>query len=177
MEQDANNVEKNTTPTYASILDEHDVSRQQRDVRVNLLKELSKNEFNDNKGPNGTVVHLSHGSLSSVDIPILGDVLLNIGDVETLNVILHSPGGDGTVVEKFVGLCRAQCKKFRVIIPNEAKSAATLISLGADEIIMGPPSELGPIDAQIEVIANGLRRYVSAQSFIDSRDNLIKGIC
>lgn len=173
-EQSESRVEDSVTPNYSSILDEHDVGRQQREVRVKLLKGLSSKPFNDNKGPNGTVAHLSHGALRSADIPILGDVLLGIGDVETLNVVLHSPGGDGTVVEKFVDLCRAQCKKFRVIIPNEAKSAATLISLGADEIVMGPPSELGPIDAQIEIIANGLRTYVSAQSFIDARDNLLK---
>lgn len=166
--------EGNVTPTYSSILDEHDVGRKQKEVRQRLLKELSKKAFNGDKAPNGTVAHLSHGPLESTDIPILGDVLLGIGDVETLNVILHSPGGDGTVVEKFVNLCRAQCNTFRVIIPNEAKSAAILISLGADEIVMGPPSELGPIDAQIEIIANGLRQYISAQSFIDARDNLLK---
>lgn len=174
VEQPESIVKTDVVPTYSSILDEHNVTRQQRDFRVSLLKKLSSKAFNDDKGPNGVVAHLSHGALVGADIPILGDILRRIGDVEVLNVILHSPGGDGTVVEKFVSLCRAQCKKFRVIIPNEAKSAATLISLGADEIIMGPPSELGPIDAQIEIIANGLRKYVSAQSFIDARDNLLK---
>lgn len=39
--------------------------------------------------------------------------------------------------------------KFVVAIPRQAKSAATLISLGADEIHMGNMSELGPIDPQI----------------------------
>jgi ClpP class serine protease len=100
--------------------------------------------------------------------------MLNIGDVKTLNLILCSPGGDGVVVEKFVSLCRSQCKKFRVLIPYEAKSAATLIALGADEIIMGPQSEIGPIDAQVEVIANGVRRLISAQSFIDVRNELLE---
>ena len=174
VEQPKSGVAADITPTYSSILDEHDVTRQQREFRVKLLKELASKAFNNNKSPNGVVAHLSHGTLIGADIPILGDILRSIGDVETLNVILHSPGGDGTVVEKFVSLCRAQCKKFRVIIPNEAKSAATLISLGADEIIMGPPSELGPIDAQIEIVTNGLMKYVSAQSYIDARDNLLK---
>ena len=39
--------------------------------------------------------------------------------------------------------------KFVVAIPRKAKSAATLLSLGADEIHMGLMSELGPIDPQI----------------------------
>lgn len=44
---------------------------------------------------------------------------------------------------------RLKNKKFVVSIPRRAKSAATLISLGADEIHMGLLSELGPIDPQI----------------------------
>jgi hypothetical protein len=40
-------------------------------------------------------------------------------------------------------------EKFVVAVPRKAKSAATLLSLGADEIHMGLMSELGPIDPQI----------------------------
>lgn len=159
--------------TYSSILQETDVAKSQRDARVQLLKDMATSKLNDDKGPNGVIAHISQGALSTADIPALGNVLLGIGDVVTLNLILHSPGGDGTVVEKVVSLCRAQCKRFRAIIPNDAKSAATLIALGADEIVMGPPSELGPIDAQIEVVINGVPRYLSAQSFIDARDELL----
>jgi hypothetical protein len=160
--------------SYSSILEEHDVARTQRETRKKLLKDIAAKDFNDDSGPNGVIAHLSRAPLSFAEIPILGNVLLKIGDVEILNLILHSPGGDGTVVEKFVSLCRAQCKKFRVLIPNEAKSAATLIALAADEIIMWPPSEIGPIDAQIEVVSAGVRRLISAQSFIDARDELLK---
>ena len=61
-----------------------------------------------------------------------------------------------------------------MLIPIEAKSAATLIALGAAEIVMGPPAELGPIDAQVLVVANGIARLISAQSFIDARAALLK---
>lgn len=57
-------------------------------------------------------------------------------------------------------------------MPNRAKSAATIIALGADEIVMGYCSELGPIDAQVVVVVGGVPRYISAQSFIDSRVSL-----
>jgi len=162
-----------STVTYTSILEEHDVARSQREARKQLLQDIALPEFNDGGKPNGVVAHLSQAPLSASDIPVLGNVLLKIGDVKTLNLVLHSPGGDGTVVEKFVGLCCAQCNRFRVLIPNEAKSAATLIALGADEIVMGPPAELGPIDAQVLIIANGIPRMISAQSFIDARDMLL----
>ena len=163
-----------TAASYSSILEEHHADYGPREARKKLLQAIAQKEFNDNDDPNGVIVHLSHVILSSSEIPVLGNILLNIGDVKTLNLILCSPGGDGVVVEKFVSLCRSQCKKFRVLIPYEAKSAATLIALGADEIIMGPQSEIGPIDAQVEVIANGVRRLISAQSFIDARDELLE---
>ena len=162
------------TVSYTSILEEHDVARSQREVRVGLLKDLALPEHNGGKKPVGVVAHIAHAPLDGADIPVLGNVLLGIGDVHTLLLLLQSPGGDGTVVEKIVSLCRAQCKRFRVIVPNEAKSAATLIALGADEIVMGPTSEIGPIDAQVPVLTSGLIKYVSAQSFIDTRDDLVK---
>jgi hypothetical protein len=113
-------------------------------------------------------------SLESGDVPVLGSLLRSIGDVDHLTLVLHSPGGDGTCVEKIVTICRAQCKHFRVIIPNRAKSAATMIAMGADEIVMGHSSEIGPIDAQVPVVVAGIPRYISAQSFIDGRDSLLE---
>jgi hypothetical protein len=130
--------------------------------------------MNGSPGPHGTIAHLSQGALNGSDVSMLANVLLNLGDMKTLNLILESPGGDGTQVEKFVSLCRNQCERFRVIIPNEAKNAATLIALGADEIVMEPPSELGPIDAQIVATVAGITRYISAQSFIDARNDALK---
>lgn len=160
--------------SYSRILAEHDISRDQRNKRTALLQNISSEEMNGSPGPHGTIAHLSQAALNGNDVSMLANVLLNLGDVKTLNLILESPGGDGTQVEKFVSLCRNQCERFRVIIPNEAKSAATLIALGADEIVMGPPSELGPIDAQIPAIVAGIARYVSAQSFIDARDDALR---
>lgn len=160
--------------SYTSILQEHDVARSQRETRIKLLQEMEGAEHNNGQRKNAVVAHIAREAITSTDVPILGSVLRSVGDVDVLNLILQSPGGEGTCVEKVVSLCRAQCKKFRVIIPNEAKSAATMIALGADEIVMGPCSELGPIDAQIPVISNGLFRYISAQSFIDAKLSLLK---
>lgn len=101
-------------------------------------------------------------------------MLLSVGEVDELNLIINSPGGDGTIAEKIIELCRAYCTTFRVIVPNRAKSAATIIALGADEIIMGYCSELGPIDAQVPVVVSGAWHYISAQSFIDARKNIEK---
>ena len=65
-------------------------------------------------------------------------------------LILHSNGGSiepAYLISK--ALKRLSKNKFVVAVPRRAKSAATLISLGADEIHMGLNSQLGPIDPQV----------------------------
>jgi hypothetical protein len=48
-----------------------------------------------------------------------------------------------------VTLIRERVDKFAVLVPQAAYSAATLLALGADEIIMHPNGNLGPVDPQI----------------------------
>ena len=94
-------------------------------------------------------------SMHISDIPNIEAVLNSITGAEQINLLIHSPGGDGTITEKIVDICRAHLtganRKLRVIVPNIAKSAATILALGTDEIIMGYTSELGPIDPQVPV--------------------------
>ena len=127
------------------------------------------------------IAKMSHprntNSITSDDVAPIGSILKSFCNVEIIDLIIHSPGGDGNTAEKIVDMCRSYLPpkgQFRVIVPNKAKSAATLIALGSDKIIMGYSSELGPIDAQVPVNISGLTQLISAQSFIDARDELIK---
>ncbi|HEV2490286.1 MAG TPA: hypothetical protein VGT03_10790 [Candidatus Acidoferrales bacterium] len=70
-------------------------------------------------------------------------------NVEVLDVLLDSHGGDIEAAYQLVSLFRHKCKKLRVFVPDWAKSAATLFALGADELWMSETAELGPLDAQI----------------------------
>ncbi len=81
-------------------------------------------------------------------------------------LILESSGGDGNVAEKLLHAFREVfTESFNVIVPNYAKSAATMLSIGADKIVMGTNSELGPIDPQIAVtLPTGQSQYVPAKS-------------
>jgi ATP-dependent protease ClpP protease subunit len=107
------------------------------------------------------------------DIHIIGSMLESVGDADNIDLFIQSAGGVGTVAEKIVEMIRHYCKKqFTVIVPNVAKSAATMIALAADKIVMGVTSELGPIDPQILIIQSGVQHMISAQSFIDARDRL-----
>lgn len=67
-----------------------------------------------------------------------------------IDMIIISNGGFPHAAYQMMNVVRAKCKKLKAIIPLYAKSAATLMSLAADEIIMGPQSEIGPIDMQME---------------------------
>jgi Serine dehydrogenase proteinase len=66
-----------------------------------------------------------------------------------LDLWLESPGGDAHAAYKLALLLRAHASRLRVVIPDYAKSAATLLTLAADEIYMAPAAELGPLDAQV----------------------------
>ena len=72
-------------------------------------------------------------------------------DSKNIVLFLRSSGGSAEAAYLISQLCnRFKKDKFVVSIPAEAKSAATLLSFGADEIHMGPMSELGPIDIQVD---------------------------
>jgi len=66
-------------------------------------------------------------------------------------LVLLSQGGSIEAAYQISKLCKSHAKgKFIVVVPRQAKSAATLIALGADEIHMGPLGQLGPIDPQLD---------------------------
>jgi hypothetical protein len=66
-----------------------------------------------------------------------------------LDLILHSPGGTAEAAEAIIEYLRGRFPSLRVIVPIAAMSAATMMSMAADEIMMGAHSQLGPIDPQL----------------------------
>lgn len=85
-----------------------------------------------------------------------------------LDVLLHSPGGSPEAAESIVKLLRQRFNPVRFIIPVVAKSAATMLALSGNEILMPPSAELGPIDPQFR-LADGVGGVVltPAQVLID----------
>ncbi len=76
-------------------------------------------------------------------------LLLPSRPIAKFDLFLCSNGGSGTVPWRLVSLFREYTKSFNVLIPYRSYSAATLIALGADEIVMHPFAELGPIDPTV----------------------------
>jgi hypothetical protein len=71
-----------------------------------------------------------------------------------VDLFLHSNGGSGTTPWRIVNLIREYTKNLAILVPDRAFSAATLIALGADEIIMHKMGCLGPIDPSVANIFN-----------------------
>src|SRR3989344_45932 len=87
-------------------------------------------------------------------IPVISRQLREIGKTENIDLFLYSTGGDTMVPWRLVSMIREYCDKFSVSVPYKAHSAATMIALGADEIVMSDLSELSPIDPSTANVFN-----------------------
>lgn len=83
------------------------------------------------------------------------------GAAESVDILLHSTGGDALAAWKLMSVLRERFDSVHVLVPYMAFSAATIFALGADEIVMHPYASLGPIDPQISVKGpdGSLRRF------------------
>lgn len=117
---------------------------------IELIKEL------ENQRGSKVVTYVTSDRSEPLGAKIASDVvrlfyehLRRIGKVKQIDLFLYSRGGDTITPWRIVSLFREFCDKFIVMVPFRAHSAATLIALGADEIVMGPLGELSPIDPSI----------------------------
>lgn len=98
------------------------------------------------------------------DINGLMSVMHGMDWNKQLTLVLHTPGGDPTAANALVAYLHSKFSYIEVIIPTFAMSAGTMMCLGANCLIMGRQSQLGPIDAQMQT-KNG---SVSAGSVLDT---------
>jgi len=81
--------------------------------------------------------------------PFFYKILSRIGKQNQIDLFLYSPGGQTMAAWGLVNLLREYCTKLSVLVPFKAHSSATLISLGADEIVMSGMGQLSPVDPSI----------------------------
>lgn len=92
-------------------------------------------------GPRGSVCHN--------DVVALYHVLERLGQHEVMYLLLKSDGGSGQVSLRLVNLLRQHCKRLVALVPLECASAATMVALGADSILMGPTAYLTAVDTSL----------------------------
>jgi hypothetical protein len=85
------------------------------------------------------------------DVLSVYTLLRQSGKCESLDIFLHSGGGDIHTAYEIAKLCRKYCGHFSILIPEYAMSAATLLCLGADEILFSKIGHIGPLDPVVKV--------------------------
>ena len=115
-------------------------------------------------------------SIDSRDKIAFNEVVSGI-EGENLDVLIHSPGGSAEAAEAIIDLLRSKFSNIRFIVPDSAKSAATMMCCAADQLVMDEKSELGPIDPQM-LIVRGDKQIIRApaQAIIDQFDLARKSI-
>lgn len=120
-----------------------------------------------------TAVQSEAVSIDDGDIQALMEVTARL-EGDSLDLILHSPGGSAESAEAIVSYLRSRFSHIRVIVPQEAMSAATMLACATDEIVLGKHSFLGPTDPQIILPTNTGARVIPAQDILDQFDKAWK---
>lgn len=143
--------------------------KQHHDLRISLIKEIEKitkrklivyaADFNKSHPavPN---------SINQLDLTSFSDLIEKIDD-DKIDILIHSPGGSAEATEQLVLMLRENFKDIRFIIPRMAKSAATMLALSGNKILMDDRSELGPTDPQVMIPVPGGIMFVPAKSILN----------
>jgi hypothetical protein len=100
-------------------------------------------------GPVITYWNNPRGSVCHSDVVALYEVLERIGHHDTIYLFIKSEGGSGQVSLRLVSLLRQHCRQLIALVPLECASAATMITLGANQILMGPTAYLTAVDTSL----------------------------
>lgn len=113
---------------------------------------------------------VSDGQLVSIvpeDVHAFMEVVHGLDASIGLDLILHSPGGSPEAAEAMVHYLRSKFDDIRVIVPQAAMSAATMLACASNRIVMGGHSSLGPIDPQMLLQLPTGAVMAPAQAIID----------
>lgn len=92
-------------------------------------------------------------TINDKDINAFMEVVHKLDKTKGLDLILHTPGGEIAATEQIVNYLHSCFSDIKVIIPQMAMSAGSIISVSCNEIIMGKESCLGPFDPQLGGVA------------------------
>ncbi len=96
--------------------------------------------------------------------------LIKTTEGPNVDILIVSNGGIAEATERIVKLIRNHYENIRFIVPSNAYSAATLLSLSGNEIIMTKLGTLGPIDPQIR----GIPARAIERAFENIKDRITK---
>lgn len=109
-------------------------------------------------GPLITYWNNPRGSICADDVVVMNEILAQQGEHDTLYLFIKSNGGNGQASLRIVNLIRQYCKNLVALVPLECASAATMITLGANQIQMGPTAYLTAVDTALNHALSPLDR-------------------
>jgi hypothetical protein len=136
--------------------------------RQNLIREI------DHKCGTSLICFVvgEHREIERDDTLGFVDLLYNIRGDQAVDLMIHTVGGDVDAAQKLIALIHSRIEekeRFRVIVPEYAKSAGTLMALGGSTILMSDTSELGMIDPQYMLKdANGNEIWTSVVAYLQA---------
>jgi hypothetical protein len=89
------------------------------------------------------------GGIHASDTVALYGVLRRMGPRKKAALFIKSDGGSGEASLRMVNLLRDFVADLTVLVPLECASAATMLALGADRILMGPLAQLSAVDTSL----------------------------
>ena len=90
-----------------------------------------------------------NGSICQNDVIGLYALLRSTGKLKRMSFFVKSDGGSGQASLRMVNLLRQYADHLTVLAPFECQSAATMLALGADRILMGPLAQLSAVDTSL----------------------------
>ena len=148
-------------PTKTPLFEANNSARYNRQTLIKQIQDRTKSRlicYMSGSGP--------ECAIDANDIAPFVDLLYNVPENHNLDLLLHTNGGSIDAAERLMGMLRSRVgtAELRIIVPDSAKSAGTLMVLGADSVVMSDMSELGPIDPQ--AFLSG--RWQSVQHYLDA---------
>jgi hypothetical protein len=104
------------------------------------------------------------------DVDGFTDLINSIKGNKSVDILLHSPGGRPDATERIVTILRNKFEEVHFLIPHSAYSAATMLALSGNSVVLHPSATLGPIDPQI----NGIPARSIKRGFEKVKEKLAK---
>ncbi|MEF8749291.1 MAG: hypothetical protein V5B31_16010 [Candidatus Accumulibacter propinquus] len=168
----------NSSDLLSLIKDESDEAEVKKHLAAHIQKLVEKYKLTSYRL---VVLYDTYYSIGQFHSNRIYEALSDLAKKSDILMVLVSDGGKIEPAYLISKTCKRLSKsKFVVSVPRKAKSAATLISLGANEIHMGLLSELGPIDPQFGGfpalgLANALEKIASLSTkFPDAAEMFAK---
>jgi len=120
----------------------------------------------------------NNSSITNNDVDYFFSHLSSLNQKESISLILISNGGNGTAAWRIANMIRNYCQNFNVIVPSRCASAATMLSLSADKIIMSSCGYLTAIDTSLNHPLNPFSNNTGDRSSVsvDQVNRIIKFI-